>query len=223
MLPREEHGWLEQSSMGDHARAPAAAPARQRPPRPPAAALPDDPSPRRRRLHERPRQGHDRRRPLARASAPRTSATDRWASTPSATWSWTPTWTRASAPAIASLRNRLLAEHLDCDPQAVADALAARGSLIAAVESLRGRARSLAPLPAPAGGRARRRPPDATAKAAVDLAFLDGLACDPEQPAPDELLAMLVPEGLRRPVRRSLVGWGLVDRGAAGARRRSGG
>ena len=42
------------------------------------------------------------------------------------------------------------------------------------------------------------------------MAFLDGLACDPEKPAPDELLAMLVPAGLRRPVRRSLVGWGLA-------------
>ena len=63
-------------------------------------------------------------------------------------------------PIIASLRNRLLAEHLDCDPQAVADALDARGSLIGAVESLRGRARSLAPLPAAPGdrrGRGRRR------------------------------------------------------------------
>ena len=42
------------------------------------------------------------------------------------------------------------------------------------------------PLAGPAararGRTARRKPPDATAKAAVDLAFLDGLACDPEQP-----------------------------------------
>jgi phospholipase D1/2 len=111
-------------------------------------------------------------------------------------------------PAIASLRNRLIAEHLDCDPVSVADALTAHGSLIAAVESLRGRARSLAPLPATDG--ATTPADDATAKPAVGLAFLDGLACDPEQPAPDELFAMLVPEGLRRPVRRSLVGWGLV-------------
>src|SRR5262249_5841784 len=37
--------------------------------------------------------------------------------------------------AIASLRNRLLAEHLDCDPQAIADAFAARGSLVQAVEA----------------------------------------------------------------------------------------
>ena len=115
--------------------------------------------------------------------------------------------------AIASLRNRLLAEHLDCDPQAVADALGARGSLIGAVESLRGRARSLAPLPEPRRRPTRTRPPPpsrAPAKPTGHLAFLDGLACDPEQPAPDQLLAMLVPEGLRPPVRRSLVGWGLV-------------
>jgi phosphatidylserine/phosphatidylglycerophosphate/cardiolipin synthase-like enzyme/uncharacterized membrane protein YdjX (TVP38/TMEM64 family) len=119
-------------------------------------------------------------------------------------------------PAIASLRNRLIAEHLDCDPQAVADALNGHGSLIRAVESLRGRARSLAPLPA-RGANGEPEAPEVDARAGggaarppVDLAFLDGLACDPEKPAPDELLAMLVPEGLRRPVRRSLVGWGLT-------------
>jgi uncharacterized membrane protein YdjX (TVP38/TMEM64 family) len=106
--------------------------------------------------------------------------------------------------AVASLRNRLIGEHLDCDPLAVADALAARGSLIDAVDSLRGRARSLAPLPTPAAEE------PAPASAPVGLAFLDGLACDPEQPAPDELLSRLVPEGLRHPVRRSLVGWGMV-------------
>jgi phospholipase D1/2 len=120
-------------------------------------------------------------------------------------------------PVIGSLRNRLLAEHLDCDPQAVADALAGRGSLIDAVEGLRGRSRSLAPLPQPSvDPPAVDEPaPNSTAaavaaKPAVDLAFLDGLAFDTEQPAPDELLAMLVPEALRPPVRRSLAGWGLV-------------
>jgi phospholipase D1/2 len=78
------------------------------------------------------------------------------------------------------------------------------------VEALRGRGRSLVPLPEPPGGAEAEAAPAAGAKRTLDLAFLDGLACDPEQPAPDELLAMLVPEGLRRPVRRSLVGWGLV-------------
>jgi phospholipase D1/2 len=113
---------------------------------------------------------------------------------------------------IASLRNRLLAEHLECDPQAVADALDARGSLIGAVESLRGRARSLAPLPQPPATDedAAAAAVAGTGKPPVHLAFLDGLACDPEQPAPDQLIAMLVPEGLRPPVRRSLMGWGLV-------------
>ena len=115
-------------------------------------------------------------------------------------------------PTIASLRNRLLAEHLECDPQAVADALGARDSLIGAVESLRGRARSLAPLPKPPATDedAAAAAVAGTSKPPVHLAFLDGLVCDPEQPAPDQLMAMLVPEGLRPPVRRSLVGWGLV-------------
>jgi uncharacterized membrane protein YdjX (TVP38/TMEM64 family) len=110
-------------------------------------------------------------------------------------------------PVVASLRDRLLAEHLDCDPQAVADRLAERGSLIAAVEALRGRSRSLSPLPLPTPEQAD---PAAVAGPPLDLAFLDGLACDPERPAPDALLAMLVPEALRPPVRRSLVGWGLA-------------
>jgi phosphatidylserine/phosphatidylglycerophosphate/cardiolipin synthase-like enzyme/uncharacterized membrane protein YdjX (TVP38/TMEM64 family) len=116
------------------------------------------------------------------------------------------------ADAIASLRNRLIAEHLDCDPQAVADALTGHGSLIRAVESLRGRARTLAPLPVhdENGEQPAHEAVTGVGKPPVDLAFLDGLACDPEKPAPDELLAMLVPEGLRRPVRRSLVGWGLA-------------
>ena len=113
-------------------------------------------------------------------------------------------------PVVATLRNRLLAEHLDCDPQAVADALAARGSLIAAVEALRGRPRSLAVLPAPSPESEAAAEASTATKPSVGLAFLDGLACDPERPAPDQLLAMLVPEGMRPPVRRSLVGWGLV-------------
>ncbi len=42
------------------------------------------------------------------------------------------------------------------------------------------------------------------------LAFLDGLACDPERPAHDQLLATFVPAPLQRPVRRSLAGWAIV-------------
>ena len=77
-----------------------------------------------------------------------------------------------------------------------------------------GRARSI-PLPTPSVDEAGALRPDAAAAMGgppVDLTFLDGLVCDPERPAPDQLLATFVPEGLRRPVHRSLTGWvlGLV-------------
>ena len=48
--------------------------------------------------------------------------------------------------AVALLRNRLLAEHLDVSPDQVAEALAERGSLIGAIEALRGGTRTLTPL-----------------------------------------------------------------------------
>ena len=115
----------------------------------------------------------------------------------------------ALVPVVAGLRDRLLAEHLGVEPRAVADALAARGSLIKAVDALRDSAgaggRTLAPLPRPAP--ADSATPPATASG---LAFMDGLVCDPEQPAPDQLLATFVPAPLRRPVRRSLAGWAMV-------------
>ena len=119
--------------------------------------LPDHPRPRR-RVHERPRQGDDRRRSvrprrLREPHQPIDGPRHRMRPGPG----------RRPGPAARPVDRRrcatgLLAEHLDCDPQAVADALAARGSLIAAVEALRGRARSLAPLPQPAPDERRRRP-----------------------------------------------------------------
>ena len=120
----------------------------------------------------------------------------------------------ALQPVIAQLRDRLLAEHMGVEPRAVADALDARGSLIAAIDALRAAAgadaRTLAPLPRPA-------PADPAAAPATmyGLAFLDGLACDPERPAPDQLIATFVPAPLRRPVRRSLAGWAIVVAAAA--------
>jgi phospholipase D1/2 len=104
------------------------------------------------------------------------------------------------APSIAGLRNRLLGEHLAAPPQVVADTLAARGSLLATVAALGGGPRTLAPLPAPPAA-------DEAALQALNLAVMDGLVCDPERPAPDQLLGLLVPESLRRPAHRSLTRW----------------
>ncbi|MGA7981080.1 MAG: VTT domain-containing protein [Chromatiaceae bacterium] len=63
--------------------------------------------------------------------------------------------------AIASLRRRLLAMFLDKDPEQVANAETREGSLIAAVESLRGDDRSLAPLSGDVDPEWERQLPDA--------------------------------------------------------------
>jgi uncharacterized membrane protein YdjX (TVP38/TMEM64 family) len=110
---------------------------------------------------------------------------------------------RLAAP-IAGLRARLLAEHLGATPAAVATAIADRGSLIGAIDALAGGPRTLVPLPVPA------TTPDLPSGVSVDLTFLDGLVCDPERPAPDHLFDTVLPDGLRPPVRRSLIGWAIV-------------
>ena len=106
-------------------------------------------------------------------------------------------------PVVAGLRNRLLAEHLAVEPQTVADTLAARGSLIATIAALATGPRTLAPVPPPPA-------PDEAAIQALNLAVMDGLVCDPERPAPEQLLGLLVPESLRRPVRRRLTRWAVA-------------
>jgi phospholipase D1/2 len=106
---------------------------------------------------------------------------------------------------IAAFRNRLLAEHLGTTASAVADALAASGSLIAAIDQLRqlrGQGRSLEPIAVPTEADDAAMP--------VNLAILDGLVCDPERPAPDLLIEDFVATELRRPLHRSLLSWGLV-------------
>jgi phospholipase D1/2 len=103
-------------------------------------------------------------------------------------------------PAIEAFRNRLLAEHLDVQPGEVAAALASHGSLVRAIEALAGRPRSLVALPVPAD-------PGPPVGPSVDLAFLDGLVCDPERPAADLLIGRFVSEDLHRPIHRSLGGW----------------
>jgi phosphatidylserine/phosphatidylglycerophosphate/cardiolipin synthase-like enzyme/uncharacterized membrane protein YdjX (TVP38/TMEM64 family) len=101
----------------------------------------------------------------------------------------------------ALLRNRLLAEHLETTPGQVAQRIAEYGSLIGAIESLRGGRRSLEPLPDPG----TLEPPG------VDLTLLDGAVCDPEKPAPEALIEMAVPSNLRRPLRRSLLRYALIS------------
>jgi phosphatidylserine/phosphatidylglycerophosphate/cardiolipin synthase-like enzyme/uncharacterized membrane protein YdjX (TVP38/TMEM64 family) len=103
-----------------------------------------------------------------------------------------------NARAIAGLRTRLLAEHLGVDAAAFEKRVAETKSLIAAIESLRGGPRGLAPLgPGP--------------EPAVNLAVMDGLVCDPEQPiSPEKLIAEFVPAGSRRRARRSLVHYAVL-------------
>jgi phospholipase D1/2 len=100
--------------------------------------------------------------------------------------------------AIAALRTRLLAEHLGVAPAVLEERLAESKSWIAAVESLRGGPRGLRPLgPGP--------------EPAVNLAVLDGLVCDPEQPiSPEKLIGEFVPAGSRRRAQRSLLHYAVL-------------
>ncbi len=109
----------------------------------------------------------------------------------------------ATSRAIAGLRTRLLAEHLDVEPSLFDARVAELGSLIAAIESLRGNPRTLLPLqPEP--------------EPAVSLAALETAVCDPEQPiAPDKLIEQFVPHRSRLPIYRSLVSYGAVLVGLA--------
>jgi uncharacterized membrane protein YdjX (TVP38/TMEM64 family) len=82
--------------------------------------------------------------------------------------------------AIAGIRTRLLAEHLDRAPGEVAGAMAGEGTLIAAVESLRGGDRTLAPLAAEISEQ-------------IDSWVPESDLLDPEAPVPpDKLLDLFV-------------------------------
>lgn len=92
---------------------------------------------------------------------------------------------------IAGLRRRLLAEHLGKRPEEVDAALARAGSLIRAIESLRGGARTLRDLEPPAETSAWLPNPE---------------LLDPERPIdPDQLADRLVPPDERAPARRRIV------------------
>lgn len=92
----------------------------------------------------------------------------------------------ATRAAIKALRDRLLAEHLDVPPAAVAGAIAGSG-LIGAIEQLRGAGRSLAPL----------RP---VISADLDALVPEHALVDPERPLdPEHLLEHFLAEEERRP------------------------
>ncbi|ALP51839.1 hypothetical protein Tel_01060 [Candidatus Tenderia electrophaga] len=92
----------------------------------------------------------------------------------------------AGRRAVQAFRNRLLAEHLDVEPAEVARHCRARGSLIAAVEQLQGRPRSLKNLQPQVSKEVEQNLPD---KALID----------PEVPVDGERLRdLLVPKPARR-------------------------
>ncbi len=100
--------------------------------------------------------------------------------------------------AIAALRSRLLAEHLATDPAVVAHETQRRGSLVDAIEALRGAGRSLAPL-------------EPAVAPEVDALVPDSALIDPERPIdPDKFFARFVPREAGRPVAGRLARLGIL-------------
>ena len=99
--------------------------------------------------------------------------------------------------AIARLRARLLAEHLDTTPEVVEAEMRMRHSLHAAIAALRRSERALIPME-----------PETTPE--LDALIPEQALFDPEQPIdPDKLVAEFVPHEARKPVPRRLIGLGL--------------
>lgn len=93
--------------------------------------------------------------------------------------------------AIARFRNDLLAEHLATDSHSVAQAHAKLGSLIQAIESLRGGEHSLEPI---------------TSDLKEDVELPGMILIDPEKPlAPQEVIAELVPLEVRKTAHQHLL------------------
>ncbi len=96
---------------------------------------------------------------------------------------------------IRHFRNRLLGEHLDCNPEAVNEMVQQQGSLIRGIEALRSEGRSLQPLEPHLGK------PDERLLKDIQLA-------DPERPVDsDTLLKHFVPEKQTESIGRRIVGW----------------
>lgn len=99
--------------------------------------------------------------------------------------------------AIAGLRNRLLAEHLDTTPEAVDAELRRHGSLHAAVAALRHSERTLRVL-------------DPVTTPELDALIPEQALFDPEKPIdPEELVGQFVPQEARKPLPRRMIGVGL--------------
>lgn len=107
------------------------------------------------------------------------------------------------ARGIAAFRDRLLAEHLGCEPARVAEVMAQTQSLFATIDQLGGGERTLAPL-------------DVDIPAWVDAVVPESLLTDPEAPVASlEFIETWTPALLRDPHRRKVtpvvavlaVGW----------------
>ena len=95
---------------------------------------------------------------------------------------------------IASLRDRLLAEHLDVTAEDIGQALSEHGSLIAAIDKLQGDGRSLRSL-------------QLRVSEAHDASVPETSIADPEQPIDVEYLSrQLLPEEDKRDARKGLFG-----------------
>jgi len=100
--------------------------------------------------------------------------------------------------AVASLRSRLLGEHLGVASHIVSKEVQGRGSLIAAIENLKGAGRTLLPMH-----------PEVSPE--LDALIPEQALFDPERPIePDELIAQFVPKDARKPVPRRLIGIGVL-------------
>ncbi|HEX6008199.1 MAG TPA: VTT domain-containing protein, partial [Burkholderiales bacterium] len=95
--------------------------------------------------------------------------------------------------AIAGIRNRVLGEHLGVDSAQVGREIEGRGSLIAAIEALRGSGRTLQPM-------------EPALERDIDALVPDEAVIDPERPVdPDELVAEFVPPEATRPAANRMV------------------
>jgi phospholipase D1/2 len=98
--------------------------------------------------------------------------------------------------AIAYLRSRLLAEHLDSSPELVDAAMRRENSLHRAIDTLRKEGRCLHAL-------------EPTVSPELDALIPEQALFDPERPIdPDALVAQFVPKEERRPVPRRVIGLG---------------